>query len=230
MPRLLPLLFCLWTGCADLEHSLVRLEGGEVAYRLIVSPHDGWASDLQGALTAVPETAGAVVRGWIETDARTHRLVVQGRFDTLNHYQAWVDAGLLGAAARWGSVPAAWRPPMPRASGDTWQLDMAVRDGPGTYTLAVRAPGVSPAGMARDPDGTHRWTVGRGQALDVSLTLSSARKASIAESFRSGGPPLLFALAGLGVLVWVIRRQRRQRLRAERPGARGWLRHQNPNR
>jgi hypothetical protein len=207
---LLPLL----PGCATLTHDVARRAGGGLAWRLEASPTLPLAAlgleerSVQAALDRLvdlSEGEGWTLRAWT-LDAGPHgTLVVHAHLDGGAAWRALADA----LERAFPDAPAALHPPGLDPEGDALVLRLPAEPGrptgPGTWQLRTRARSGEPL--------RRRVLAAMPTVLDEGL----ARRVPLApdargwvEALRGGGPSLLAALAGLGMLLWSVRRTRRR--------------------
>lgn len=212
----LPLLLAT-SGCAEIHHTVALLPDGEVAWQLRVAPHAPPSVDL-GAVGHIVQPPGQdAVRVWSESVDGRDWYVVHARFPDAAALAAWTD-DVVARLAPLTPVPEALRPPALSPEEGELHLALQIPPGPpvrgdGTWTLEVSAPYVTAhdaVGTARDHA---RFEAPTARVFSQGLT----GKAWLANRpphpfawLRDGLPSLLAAFAGLGVLIWVVRRTRKR--------------------
>ena len=207
----LALLLPLLVGCADVEQSLVWLEDGRIAWRWQAAPTTEHTLDLAALTAAVVPEGQDVVRSWVDnTDERTW-YVVQARVDGPEAWSTFRAALLARVQDVAGVIPAAWAPPTLSREEGAWAIDHPAGAPTGsTSSLTLRAPRLRAEGGEWGDGGAVRYR------HDTPVHVTVMDPAPHPMGFiLNGGPALLFALAGMGMLMWVNRRSAK-RLRAER--------------
>lgn len=219
-PFALPLLLAT-SACAEVQHAVALLPDGAVAWQLRVAPVDPPPIDMDAVARVIQAPGQDRVRVWSESADGRDWYVVHARFPDADALTTWSD-DVVARLAPLTPVPPALRPPTLSSEAEAGQAGLAVQvripptvrvHGEGLWSLEVEAPYVTAKDAVWARPEEARFEAPIAEVFSEGLSREARLAAEPPHPFawlRDGLPSLLAAFAGLGVLVWVVRRTRKR--------------------